>query len=426
MAAFSFSSMSLTALPISSCVASLSRAEARVMIWTLSQSSFCWLSCGAQPDSQTISKVAPGPGRRGRRSARRRSRRRAAGSPGAGACAGARRARWSAPMARRSRISAKRVGVAHRDASRHPPPAGRSPPAAAARRDRAHPRRARRGAGAAFDLRLGLGEGLAQFGQGRAARARSRGTGRRACSARRIWTSAPGRSLTPCSARAARPRGRTLSARERQASPRRRRAVERGRRLGQPARAAARDPQRSPEPSHAGGGGGRRAEVERRAGSAAAPRPAGRPGPRPRGRRRKSAASPSAASRPAPAAAGESRGRTGRSDWPLMDGIARFGAVASAGRRSGPPASRQTCGAPPARCGAAWPCRATGPLEDSAAPCRHAARDRDGSTRLARRRRAAAARAAVGLVYPPTCVGLQRRHRRAARALRPPAGAACR
>ena len=72
-------------------------------------------------------------------------------------------------MARRSRISPNRIGVAHRDALDVRHRQGETRPLQQ-RAEIAHIGEGRDArADAAFDLRLGGGEGLAQLGQGRAA-----------------------------------------------------------------------------------------------------------------------------------------------------------------------------------------------------------------------------------------------------------------
>ena len=140
--------------------ASASRARAEPGL-----SGCCWLSCGAQPDSHTISKVARmRPSRIGETLARRYP-------PSAASVArlsGRRRRSISAlvaPMRRRSCISASRRGIAHRQ----PVDIGHRQREARALQQRAHVaqvgerRNARRDA--VLDLGFGGREGLAQFGQ---------------------------------------------------------------------------------------------------------------------------------------------------------------------------------------------------------------------------------------------------------------------
>ena len=157
----------------------------------------CWLSCGAQPDSQTISKVA-----RSRPSA---SAKRADKFPPA---ASGWRAERGSPALGQHVGRAHAAQVVHQCESRivahgQPvvrSPAAQSPPAATGRPDRARRRTARHGRDAAVHFALRFGKASRNsLKSGR--RSAPRAAGRRAERAANL-NQVPGRSLTNCSASA--------------------------------------------------------------------------------------------------------------------------------------------------------------------------------------------------------------------------------
>ncbi len=119
------------------------------------------------------------------------------------------------PIARRSRISANAIRIAHRQQSKSA--TGRARPARCRiRPPRGSPRTAPRATHPALDLAFGLGQALAQFREGRPAEQASheQPSGR---SARRTCTSTPGRSFTAC--RASSETTRSMLATDRVAPP---------------------------------------------------------------------------------------------------------------------------------------------------------------------------------------------------------------
>ena len=127
-------------------------------------SGFCWLSCGAQPDSQTISKVArmrPS----GRKNARHRSPPSAATSRASAACGGARAAHWSRPCGA-DRASAQEPNRSA-PTSRSPSMTGNAKPARCRRppSSRMSANGATRGETPPSTSALGGGECLAQLGE---------------------------------------------------------------------------------------------------------------------------------------------------------------------------------------------------------------------------------------------------------------------